>query len=310
MNDSAGALSPPLAALELLPHDRIARLGWGAILSGALSIALIVAVVHQLAKLDLGRLEGLVPESPLFWGTFAAYYLAGPVSEWLIFHRLWAIPPGGIVALLRKKVYNELLLGYLGEVYFYGWARQRTLMTSAPFGAVKDVAILSAIAGNVVTLALLVVMWPFIHLTELGIESHLLVWSLGIILAISVGAMFLRRRVFSLPREDLVYIMWLHLARIGAMIALAALLWHLALPAVSIVWWLFLATLRMLVSRLPLVPNKDLVFAGVAVFTLGHETDIGSLMALIAGLILVTHLVVGAAVAVAELARPDGDHAR
>ena len=69
-----------------------------------------------------------------------------------------------------------------------------------------------------------------------------------------------------------------HVLRIGLTVAAWALLWHLALPAVSLSWWLYLATLRMLVSRLPLIPNKDLVFAGVAVFTLGHETDIASLM--------------------------------
>ena len=63
-------------------------------------------------------------------------------------------------------------------------------MTSAPFGAVKDVAILSAMAGNLVTLGLLVAMWPFIRLTELGIDSHLLVWSLGLVLVISLVVTF------------------------------------------------------------------------------------------------------------------------
>jgi len=66
-------------------------------------------------------------------------------------------------------------------------------------------------------------------------------------------------------------------------------------------WWLFLATLRMLVSRLPLVPNKDLLFAGVAVVALGHERDIGELMALMAALILTSHVLLGTALAVRDL---------
>lgn len=45
----------------------------------------------------------------------------------------------GIGALLRKLVSNELLLGYLGEAQFYAWARSRTNMTTAPFGAIKDI---------------------------------------------------------------------------------------------------------------------------------------------------------------------------
>ena len=51
-------------------------------------------------------------------------------------------------------------------------------------------------------------------------------------------------------------------ARIAATIGLSALLWHLILPSVALGWWLLLATLRQLVSRLPLVPNKDVVFDG------------------------------------------------
>ncbi len=294
----------PLASFALQPQDRDPRLSWGAIVSGALSFALIVVIVHQFAGFRFAELHKLLPASPLFWMMFVVFYLVSPVSEWVIFRRLWAIPASGLAALLRKKVYNELLLGYLGEAYFYGWARQRVEMTSAPFGAVKDVAILSAMAGNLVTLGLLIAMWPFIHMTALGIDSRLLFLSLGVILLISLAATVLRERVFSLPRHDLVFIMWQHVLRIALTIGFWALLWHLALPVVALSWWLYLATLRMLVSRLPLVPNKDLIFAGVAVFTLGREADIASLMALMAGIIVIAHVVVGIAIALADLALP------
>ena len=110
----------------------------------------------------------------------------------------------GFLALLRKKVYNELLLGYLGEAYFYTWARRRVSLDAAPFGAVKDVAILSAMAGNGVTLALLVVMLPMLGSSRLGLDTRMLVLSLGVVLVISVATMIWRRRVFSLPRGELV----------------------------------------------------------------------------------------------------------
>ena len=57
----------------------------------------------------------------------------------------------GLIALHKKRISNEVLLGYSGEAYFYAWARQRSQMVAAPFGAVKDVSILSAIAGNAIT---------------------------------------------------------------------------------------------------------------------------------------------------------------
>ena len=51
------------------------------------------------------------------------------------YRKLWGLPFSGIAALLRKMVSNELLLGYLGEVQFYAWARSRLNMATAPFGA-------------------------------------------------------------------------------------------------------------------------------------------------------------------------------
>jgi hypothetical protein len=72
-------------------------------------------------------------------------------------------------------------------------------------------------------------------------------------------------------------------------------MWHLILPDVGLVWWLILATLRQLLSRLPLVPNKDLAFVGLAVFVVGRDGDVAAMVALLGSLILLTHLLVGAA---------------
>lgn len=297
----ANGAAPDQPAITLTPQDRTGRAGRATILSLVLSLAVIATVVHELGNLRPRDLLAMIPTAPLFWLVFAAAYLITPASEWVIFRRLWSIPSSGMAALLRKKIYNELLLGYLGEAYFYTWARRRVALTAAPFGAVKDVAILSAMTGNAVTVALLAVMVPVVGSSRLGIDAHMLTWSLGVILAISIAAMLLRRRVFTLPRAELAMITQVHLARIAGSTILSAVLWHLVLPQVALSWWLYLATLRLLVSRLPLVPNKDLLFAGVAVLALGHERDIAALMALMAGLILATHLVLGTMLALHDL---------
>ncbi|MDE8650893.1 hypothetical protein [Novosphingobium album (ex Liu et al. 2023)] len=301
MPDTTAMLAPEAPPITLTPQDRPRRRGWNTALSITLSLAVLAVVLHELRGFDASALLRLFPLDPLFWITFAAFYFVTPASEWLIFRRLWTIPPGGFVALLRKRVYNELLLGYLGEAYFYTWARRRIALSGAPFGAVKDVAILSAMAGNGVTLLLLAIMLPLTGLGQLGIDSRVLTLSLGVLLLISIGAMALRRQVFSLPRAQILMILRTHLARIAATTALSALLWHLVLPDVPVSWWLFLATLRMLISRLPFVPNKDLLFAGAAVFMLGHENAISALMALMAGLILACHLAIGSALALVDL---------
>ena len=301
------AVLPPTnqAALDLKPQDRPGNRGRNAVLSIGLSLAVVVAVVHELGGLDIRHLREMVPTRPDFWLVFAASYLLTPMCDWIIFRNLWRLPGAGFFALLRKKVYNELLLGYLGEAYFYTWARRHGALTTAPFGGVKDVAILSAMTGNGVTLALLAIMLPMVGTSSLGLDTRMLILSLSVILLISIAAMVFRKRVFTLPRNELWMITKIHLARIAGTTIFSAVLWHMVLPAVPLSWWLYLATLRLLVSRLPFVPNKDLLFAGVAVVMLGHEKDIGELMTLMAGLILAAHLLLGTLLAARDLAQPE-----
>ena len=259
----------------------------------AISLALLVAVAVQFRDLDFARVRALVPTSPVFWLAFAIYYLAGPVSEWAVYRRLWAMPVVGIGALLRKLVANELLLGYLGEAQFYAWARARSRLSAAPFGAIKDMTILSALVGNGATLVMLAFAWPYVSAGQLGMEGPTAFASLGVVLVTSLGILLFRRQLFSLPRGELWFISYVHLTRIVVILIASAVMWHAVLPAVAITLWLVLATLRMLISRLPLMPNKDVVFAGITVLLLGKQADVVALMAMMAVLLLAVHLMVG-----------------
>ena len=273
------------------PAPRSKRLA--ALFSLAVSLALLIAVAWQFRELDLAKARALVPASPVFWLAFAGYYLAGPVSEWLVYRRLWALPLAGIGALLRKLVANELLLGYLGEAQFYAWARARGNLTDQPFAAIKDMTILSALVGNGATLVMLAVAWPYVSAGQLGMQGTTAFASLGVVLLTSLGILLYRNRLFTLPRRELMFISLVHLARIVLILIFSALMWHAVLPAVAITLWLVLATLRMLISRLPLMPNKDVVFAGLTVLLLGNDADVAALMAMMAVLLLGAHLIVG-----------------
>lgn len=305
MPDSAA--SEPAAPAEpihlpLTPADESTRTRWAGWFSVLVSLALLVAVGLELRKLHLSEIVAMVPSHPGFWLFFAIYYLALPVSEWLIYRRLWPIPfVSGIAALLRKLVSNELLLGYLGEAQFYGWARSHLKMEAAPFGAIKDVTILSALTGNVMTLVMLVFTWPLVSSGQIGMEMKGTFMSLGVILVTSFLILLFRQRLFTLPKRELWFISVVHVLRILVVLACSAVMWHLVLPDVSADLWIVLATLRMLLSRLPLLPNKDVVFAGLAVFLLGHDIEVGNLMTMMAALLLVAHLAVGAIVGVIGL---------
>jgi hypothetical protein len=281
-----------LAAIGDPPNGAIWR--WAGL---GLSLAMVAAILFKLTDI---RLDGLfdVPASPLFWFCLAASYLATPASEWVIFRRLWKIPMEGFSALLKKQVTNELLLGYMGDAQFYLWARQRTTMTGAPFAAIKDVSILSAMAGNVATLILLLVGWPF--LSEFAIGPHLrtIIGSIGVIIASSLVVFLFRQKLFSLPRPQLLFISAVHMARIAIGLILMASALQLLLPQVPLTEILLLAMFRMLISRLPLIPNKDLVFAAMTVFLIGTDPAIGAVVAKIALLTLVLHIVTGLTLAV------------
>lgn len=303
----------PIAALtplEILPDEtldtdpQVARNGGWTVSAGPiLSLLILCAVAYQLRTIDLGLLRGLLPSAPGFWIAFAAYYLAGPASEWVIFRRLWGLPIEGFGALLRKFVSNEILLGYLGEVYFYAWARRNARITTSPFGAIKDVTILSALTGNVVTLLLVAISAPLFGALHLGIDSMAFVGSTMFILLSSGAVLVFRKRLFTLPRREVRIVAAIHIARIFATILLAALMWHLLLPAVALSWWLLLGTMRQILSRLPFLPNKDLVFAGLATFLVGSDVQIVSAMTLMASLLLGAHLLVGASLGLSGLLR-------
>lgn len=292
----AASAAPKVSLKAIFGSDRV--FGWLGMLLSLLLLG-FAAVSYRDLRLDL--VEQLVPRTFAFWATFVIYYLLSPVCEWLIFRRLWNIPISGIGALLRKLVSNELVLGYLGEAQFYAWARARANLTAAPFGAIKDVAILSALVGNAVTLAMLILAWPLVASGSLGMPMRSVFMSLGVVLITSCVILVFRKKLFSLDRRELWFISAIHLVRIIAFIALSAVLWHMVLPQVVLSLWLVLATLRMLVSRLPLLPNKDLVFAGIAVFLLGRDLEIAALMTMMAVMSLAAHIVVGVVFGLAGL---------
>ena len=277
-----------IAGLEPL---KTMRKRWPAIIGAVLTLAMIAGLARELFGQGLAGLGRSVPHDPRFYLCFAALYMSLPVGDYVIFRRLWAIPIGGLVALIQKRIANEVVFGYSGEAYFYAWARARTKLVAAPFGAVKDVSILSAIAGNAITLAMIAVALPLGRGLLTADQFRIVLGSAAITLGMSLPFLIFSRRVFSLAQRALWWVFGVHCARLLAGSVLIALAWHYALPSVSVGMWLFLAAGRLLVSRLPLVPNKDLLFANFAILLIGQDRALSELIAFTAALTLLTHVV-------------------
>lgn len=286
----AGAVDndlPDIAALE--PAEKL-RTRWPSILGGALSLAMVVMLGRELLDAGLAGLSRAIPDSPWFYVAFFGLYMAAPTGDFIIFRRLWRIPAAGFVALHKKRIANDVVLGYSGEAYFYAWARARGNLVAAPFGAVKDVSLLSAIAGNTATVLLCVIALPVgYRLIPEGLLTAV-VGSAAIALTISVGLILFSKRVFSLPRRELWWVFWIHCARIAASSLFVAIAWHFAMPDVSLWMWLFLSAARLLVSRLPLVPNKDLLFASFAILLIGQDQALSEMIAFVSALTLAVHV--------------------
>lgn len=291
-------------AQRVVQHSKAAEL------SGALfAITVMAASGTQLARLDPVRIVASVPACGPFWLALASYYLITPLTDWIILRRLWALPLSGFRAVVLKLVGNELLFSYCGDAAFYAWARRNMPTLESPFAVVKDLALMSAFVGSVVTLAALVTVWPLLGATDWGGSRSSLVF--GAALAVTSGGLVsvFARRLFSLSKRDMLFVASADIIRVTAQAAFAMLMWHFALPTVSGSAWLLLCAVRLVVTRLPLVPNKDVIFASVAVALVGRHDAIAPMMAMVAGLVMVTHVIVGTAMVAGRLSTKRNDRA-
>ncbi|QDZ07908.1 hypothetical protein FPZ24_10765 [Sphingomonas panacisoli] len=271
---------------------------WGGVV---VSLAILAAVAIRVQGVDFVKIMSIAPGVSLFWPAFLCFYALVPLSHWVIYRRLWGLPIGGIVPLLRKQVANEIVFGYSGEAHFYFWARQHAGLTGSPFGAIKDVSVMSAIAGNVATLFLMIVMAPTLAGFMTGPLATTFQLSVAVIVIFSLLPFVFRRRLFSLSAPALRMVFTVHMVRIALTLGLSAAMWHFLLPDIAVGVWLALATLKMMISRLPLIANKDILFAAATMLLLGKNADASAAIAFTTSLTLVAHLVVGASTGLASL---------
>lgn len=268
-----------------------------------LSVGLVAAVILQLggATSDIFRTIGQFP--PLIWPVLVLLYLVQPAFDFVVFRRLWNMPPAGFSALLRKNVINEVVLGYSGEAFLYVWARRAASAVAAPFAAIKDANIVSALLGNLLTLVLAAI--SLTQLRDLDFVRRMgpALWSGLIPMAISLGVLVFGRRVFSLSLRELAYVSAVCGLRLAVWTGLNILVWRMALPQVDPGLWIVLLAIRCLVSRIPLISNKDLVFGNLMLLLLGAHSSVAVLLAALAFITLVQHLAVIVGLGAVDLAR-------
>ena len=280
--------------------DRLPRKAIGSAGSALLSLLLLGAIIYEIGKVDLGRAWAELPVSPLFWLAFLLYYWGGPYSEWLILNRLWGAPFSGFWAVLRKMVYNELVLSYLGDAYFFAWLKRALPHVKKPFAVVKDMAIVSAFMGSVTTIAAIALVWRYFPAVDRSGAGSPLILCLALALASGGLIALFRKALLGLSRREILWIGGLCGLRIVGQAACAVVMWWSLLPQVGLSVWLVLSAVRMVSARLPLVPSKDLAFAAVAVAIVGPHSAVAPVIVFTTTLILLANILLACGLSLAS----------
>lgn len=263
----------------------------------AVLAALIGFLAFKLQAVGWAEVWAALPSDPDFYAVLLLAYSVAPLTEAAIYRRLWRLPARTLPLFFRKRVYNEVLLDYAGEAYFWAWARRSIPaadIRSTALPVVRDVNLLSGLVSNAATLLVLAAAFA----AGAPLLPALPLWGLaaGVLVPFAMMLLVVCARFFSLRRADATAVAAFHTGRLVLTFLLQTALWTIALPDVPFDRWLIVLAAQMVVTRLPFLPNRELVMSGV-VLTLGgvlgvSEAHVASTFMAIAALTLCLHGVV------------------
>ena len=235
--------------------------------------AMLVWLGLQLDAIGWATIWASRPREPLFYLLVVAAYFVPPVADTLIYRRLWGIafwPSFG--AFLRKRVYNSVVLGYSGEVGLMIWARTQIARSDAQIAhAIKDTNILSALVSAAATAGL--VGWLALHVSVERLPMGEIGWWGAIAIAVAgllPFGLFLRRRVLALDRRNTIALLAIHGTRFALGMVLLVAQWRIALPGSLAGDLITLLAVQVVVGRIPFVPNREVLFVGIALAVSGN----------------------------------------
>ncbi len=261
---SLGSLAEAFGRLERSVRGRKAS----RILSVAFTLLVGSYLAWRLTRIGWGAVWRAVPGNPLFYAALVLRFVTPVFFQALIFNLIWKKPVRTLFpACLTKYVLDKNVMDMTGDVYLLGWARSNV---SCPAGDIlkvwKDNFLLSSTASIFEAALLLGIFlaggWVAGPKSWLSTQ-----WGYAALttLAGAVVAVFLirfRKRIFFLDRRTLAAVFLLHLTRLLVVQALQVGQWAAALPQVPLAKWLELLAAQIVISNIPFLPTKNLVFFG------------------------------------------------
>ncbi len=249
---------------------------------------IIAFLIFQLSQIGFSKLWQNLPTHPLFYILLVVLYFTLPITEQFIYRLslkfdFWS----GFKIFTKKKVLNQEVIGYSGEAYFLFWANKNLEESSKKIlGVVKDNTIISALASTLTAVILLSVF--FFSFNNSGLENtifetkNLLIGG-GFMSVLLILFFSFRNKILSVDKKTAWLMFGIHELRICWVYTLEILQWIIVLPAVPILIWFTFLSVKIISSRIPLLPNRDLIFISASL-EVSKFVEIGE--AEIAGILL------------------------
>ncbi len=251
-------------------------------------LGVIAFILYQLSQIGIANVIDNLPLNPAFYVLFFVLYFSLPFWEIIIYKLFWKFRfKSGFRPFITKKILNTEVVGYSGEVYLFAWAKKKFKLPNKDiYGPIKDNSILSSVASTVTAIVLLVVYSystdvEFLQAVKLSEQSLYLI--IGVVVVVLSALFFFRHKVLSIKSDKIWKVLMLHEIRILASYMIEMFQWSIIMPEVPFtVWFTFLAV-KIITSRLPFIPNQDIIFASLGI-ELGRALNVSS--AGIAGILL------------------------
>lgn len=241
----------------------------------ALQVVFVLGVIaylfYELRDIKWADAWVALPTNPLFYLIFLVLYFLLPVAEVVLYRITWAFDAWkSFPAFIKKRIYNKDVLGYSGEVYFYSWARKNVGLSDMDIlKTIRDQNIVSSVASTAVAVVLVII---FLYMGEVRIsewieqqETTYLIAGAVLVVLLGVLAVRLRRYLFSMAFKTALLIFSIHIVRLVIGQALQIGMWAVAMPEVLLRVWFTYAALSIIITRIPIIPNRDLLFLSFGV---------------------------------------------
>jgi hypothetical protein len=297
---NAPDLAPEAGIFTRLRASLAGRIGLK-LLQWGIPLLLLALIGRRLGQLGWHEIWAARPANPGFYLLLVLQFFLQPFSDYLVYRNLWRENRPPLAVILRKRLMNTFMLDYSGEAFFYFWA-QRNL--SLPRGmathGIKDSNLLSGGAALTMVwlLGLILLATGGLHIPPLPGQGWLYALIGTVPLALCAVLIVAHRKVTVLTRSQLFVTFGIHFLRACLVLGIEFGLWQLSGALPTAVASLQFVALRLVITRLPIVPNKDLIFVGVGMAAAGAAHAAVTPVATVLVILAAADLVLAASVAV------------